>query len=104
MHFQNIHTFTYQKTLLHTLFCLFLKSSKAFCVSLKQLRDADVLIFIGIAFQITAPKYLIEFLPLNSVLTKGILVMVSLRKYNFCSNSTIIRIIAISYENDSQFF
>ena len=28
--FQNIHTFTYQKTLLHTFFCLFLKSSKAF--------------------------------------------------------------------------
>ena len=26
IHFQNIHTFTYQKTLLHTLCCLFLKS------------------------------------------------------------------------------
>ena len=36
IHFQNIHTFTYQKTLLHTLFRLFLKSSKAVCVSLKQ--------------------------------------------------------------------
>ena len=35
MHFQNIHTFTYQTTLLHTLFCLFLKLSKAFSVSLK---------------------------------------------------------------------
>ena len=34
IHFQNIHTFTYQKTLLHTLFCLFLKLSKAFGVSL----------------------------------------------------------------------
>ena len=34
IHFQNIHTFTYQKTLLHTLFYLFLKSSKAFSVSL----------------------------------------------------------------------
>ena len=33
--FQNIHTFTYKKTLLHTLFCLFLKSSRAFSVSLK---------------------------------------------------------------------
>ena len=32
--FQNIHTFKYQKTLLHTLFCLLLKSSKAFSVSL----------------------------------------------------------------------
>ena len=32
--FQNIHTFTYQKILLHTLFCLFLKSSKAFSLSL----------------------------------------------------------------------
>ena len=27
---QNIHTFTYKKTLLHTLFCLFLKSPNAF--------------------------------------------------------------------------
>ena len=33
--FQNIHTFTYQKTLIHTLFDLFLKSLKAFSVSLK---------------------------------------------------------------------
>ena len=30
IHFQSIHTNTYQKSLLHTLFCLFLKSSKAF--------------------------------------------------------------------------
>ena len=30
IHFQNVPTFTYQKTLLHTLICLFLKSSKAF--------------------------------------------------------------------------
>ena len=29
-----IYTFTYQKTLLHGLFCLFLKLSKAFSVSL----------------------------------------------------------------------
>ena len=33
---QNIYTFTYQKTLLHTFFCLFLKSSKAFSVSLTE--------------------------------------------------------------------
>ena len=32
--FQNIHTFTYQKTLLYTLFCLFLKSLIALSVSL----------------------------------------------------------------------
>ena len=32
--FQNKHTFTYQKISLHTFFCLFLKSSKAFNVSL----------------------------------------------------------------------
>ena len=32
--FQNIHTFKYQRTLLHTLFCLFLKSSKAFIIFL----------------------------------------------------------------------
>ena len=35
-HFQNKHTFTYQKALLHTRFCLFLKSSKVFSVSLKH--------------------------------------------------------------------
>ena len=35
MHFQNIHTFTYQKTLLQALFSLLLKSSKAFSVCLK---------------------------------------------------------------------
>ena len=34
IHFQNIHTFPYQKTLLHTLFCLFLRLLKAFSVSL----------------------------------------------------------------------
>ena len=34
MHFQNIHSYSYQKALLHTLFCLLLKSSKAFSVSL----------------------------------------------------------------------
>ena len=33
--FQNMHTFTYQKTLLRAPFCLFLKSSKAFSVFLK---------------------------------------------------------------------
>ena len=30
LHLQNIHAFTYQKTLLHSLFYLFLKSSNAF--------------------------------------------------------------------------
>ena len=34
IHFQNIQNFTYQKRLLPTLFCLFLKSSKAFNVYL----------------------------------------------------------------------
>ena len=34
IHFYNIHTFTYQKNL-HTLFCLFLKSPKAFSVRLR---------------------------------------------------------------------
>ena len=34
--FQNIHSFTYQETLIHTLFCLFLKSSKIFSVSLNK--------------------------------------------------------------------
>ena len=34
IHFQNIHTFTYQKTFLHAHLCLFLKSLKTFSVSL----------------------------------------------------------------------
>ena len=34
VHFQNVYTFTYQKTLFHAILCLFLKSSKAFSVSL----------------------------------------------------------------------
>ena len=43
INFQNIHTFTYQKTLLlHTLFCLFFKSSEAFSVSLRSLLDSQV--------------------------------------------------------------
>ena len=36
IHFQNKYTFTYQKTILHKLFCLFLKSSKAFRGSLSS--------------------------------------------------------------------
>ena len=36
INFHNIYTFTYQKTLLHTLFCLFLKPSEAFSGSLSQ--------------------------------------------------------------------
>ena len=39
IHFQTIHTFRYQKALLHTLFYLFLKSLKTFSVSLKRLGD-----------------------------------------------------------------
>ena len=35
IHFQNIYTFTYQKSLLHTHFCLFFKSSGAFSISLR---------------------------------------------------------------------
>ena len=42
MQFQNIHTFTYQK-ILHTLFCLFLKSLKAFNVSLRETFDFLIL-------------------------------------------------------------
>ena len=36
IHFQNKYTFTYQKAILHKLFCLFLKSSKAFRGSLSS--------------------------------------------------------------------
>ena len=39
IHFHTIHIFTYQKILLNTVFYLFLKSSKDFSVSLKQLRN-----------------------------------------------------------------
>ena len=35
INFWNIHTFTYQKAVLHTLFCLFLKHSVALGVSLR---------------------------------------------------------------------
>ena len=35
IHFQNIHTFMYQKILLHTNFCLFLKSPKTFSISVR---------------------------------------------------------------------
>ena len=56
---------------------------------LKSLRDVAVLIFIGIAFQITAPKYLIEFLPLHSVLIKGIrMVYLSLKSNKFLKSPT----------------
>ena len=41
IHFQNIHTLTYHKALLHTLFCLFLKSWKAFSVSLNTILKPD---------------------------------------------------------------
>ena len=44
IHFQNIHTFIYQKSLLHTLFCLFLKSSKTFSVSLRRLNKEQIFI------------------------------------------------------------
>ena len=37
-HFQNMHNFTYKKALLHTFFCLFLKSSKTFSVSFMNIR------------------------------------------------------------------
>ena len=39
MHSQNMPTFTHQKTFLDILFCLFLKSSKLFSVSLNVLRE-----------------------------------------------------------------
>ena len=46
---QNIQFFTYQKTILHALFCLFLKSGKAFSVSLILIADfsANKLFYVG---------------------------------------------------------
>ena len=48
--FQSIYTFTYQKAWLHTLFCLFLKLSKAFIVFLRgvifiESSSADFVVF-----------------------------------------------------------
>ena len=43
VHFQNIVTFTFTKTWFHTLFCLFLKSPKAFGVSLRELNMSNCL-------------------------------------------------------------
>ena len=40
IHFQNINTFIYQKTLLHTLCCLFLKSFETFQCILKPDQDS----------------------------------------------------------------
>ena len=53
IHFQNIHTFTYQKSLLHTIFCLFLKSSKAF--SLKSYSPLYVTLAYSQPFHILSP-------------------------------------------------
>ena len=53
IHFQNIHTFTYQKTLLHTLFYLFLKSSKALSVSLRiknLFKESLIIIFFVLLY------------------------------------------------------
>ena len=49
IHLQNIQFFTYQKTILHALFCLFLKSGKAFSVSLILIADfsANKLFYVG---------------------------------------------------------
>ena len=63
--------------------------SQDLIIFLKLLRDVAVLTFIGIAFQITTPKYLIEFLPFNSVLTKGICtVYLSLKSKIFLKSPT----------------
>ena len=44
MNFQNIHTFTYKKTLLHTLFYLFLKSSKALLTYLTYFKSLQCIL------------------------------------------------------------
>ena len=49
-----MYTFTYQKTLLYTLFCLFLKSPKAFSVSL---------IKVGLFMEVTC-LFFSDFIPL----------------------------------------
>ena len=54
IHFQNIHTFMYPKTLLHTLFSFFLKSSKDFIVSL---RPGSIKTYFWNFLEITLSKY-----------------------------------------------
>ena len=54
IHFQNIHTFIYPKTLLHTLFSFFLKSSKDFIVSL---RPGSIKTYFRTFLEITLSKY-----------------------------------------------
>ena len=44
IHFQNTHTFTCQNILLHTHFCLFLKLSKTFSVSLEVVSATFLLV------------------------------------------------------------
>ena len=50
IYFQNIHTFIYQKSLLHPRFCLFLKSPKAFSVSLRNIYFKEHLSMAASAF------------------------------------------------------
>ena len=50
IHFQNMHPFTNQKTLLHTLCYLFLKSSKAFSVSLRSQSNLKKMKFLKATF------------------------------------------------------
>ena len=53
------------------------------------LKDVAVLIFIKIALQITAAKYLIKFLSFNSMLTKGVCkVYLSLKLNKFLKSPT----------------
>ena len=51
-----MHFCTYQKTLIHTLFCLFLKSSKAFSVSLTGIPDLRTVSDVYILYSILLPK------------------------------------------------
>ena len=50
IHFQNTHTFTYQKALLRILLCFFLKSLKAFSVSLRLSLRFNFNIFLNFIF------------------------------------------------------
>ena len=54
IHFQNKHTFTCQKKLLQTLSCLFLKSSKAFSVSLKISQNSQENTSVSLLFNTVA--------------------------------------------------
>ena len=57
IHLQNIHTFTFQKTLFNTFFCLFLKSPKTFSVSLSKKNNINIACWQSICTNVHSIKF-----------------------------------------------